>query len=116
MKIIEAVVTGITQGAMIALVASVLYVATWQVVQYNFAPDFAAKYQAHMIETARRSGEPQAEIDKKVAELQRFGEMYKKPVYNVAFTFIEPLPVGLIIALVAAGVLRRRRPLEAAAH
>jgi hypothetical protein len=35
--------------------------------------------------------------------------MYKNPLYNAAFTFMEPLPVGLIVALVSAGVLSRRR-------
>jgi hypothetical protein len=35
--------------------------------------------------------------------------MYQNPVYNAAITFLEPLPVGLVIALVSAGVLRRKR-------
>jgi Protein of unknown function (DUF4199) len=95
-------------GALIALVASVCYVATWQLVYYKLAPDFMAQYQAHAIEEARASGASQAGIDKKVAEMQRFAELYKNPAINVAITFIEPLPVGLIIALVSAGILRRR--------
>jgi hypothetical protein len=95
-------------GALIALVASVCYVATWQLVYYKLAPDFIAQYQAHAIEEARASGASQAGIDNKVAEMQRFAELYKNPAINVAITFIEPLPVGLIIALVSAGILRRR--------
>ena len=43
-------------GALIALVASVMYVATWQIVYYKLVPDFAEKYQAHMIEKARTRG------------------------------------------------------------
>ncbi len=95
-------------GALIAVVASVCYVATWQVIYYKLAPDFMVKYQAHVIEEARAEGESQVAIDKKVADMQRFAELYKNPAINVAITFIEPLPVGLVFALVSAGILRRR--------
>jgi hypothetical protein len=55
-----------------------------------------------------------AAIDKQVADIQRFAELYENPAINVAITFIEPLPVGLIIALVSAGILRRRPQRRAA--
>jgi hypothetical protein len=42
-------------------------------------------------------------------------EMYKNPLVNITFTLIEPLPVGLLFAPVAAGVLSRKRPVRAAA-
>ena len=96
-------------GSLIVAVASVCYVATWQVVYYNLAPDFGAKYTAHVVEQARAEGASQAEIDKKAAEMQRMMDMYKNPAINVAITFLEPLPVGLVIALVSAGILGRRR-------
>jgi hypothetical protein len=96
-------------GALIAVVASLLYVATWQVIYYNTGTDFVARYQAHTIEEARASGASQAEIDAKIAQMQRFAELYKNPVLNAAITLVEPLPIGLIIALVSAGVLSRRR-------
>jgi uncharacterized protein DUF4199 len=95
-------------GALIVVVASVCYVATWQLMYYKIAPDFGAKYSAYTIEKARASGESQAAIDKRAAEMQRMVELYKNPAINVAITFLEPLPVGLIIALVSAGILRRR--------
>jgi hypothetical protein len=94
-------------GALIVVVASVCYVATWQVIYYKVAPDFVGKWQAYAIEQERASGASQAAIKQKSAEMQRYAEMYKNPVVNVAVTFIEPLPVGLIIALVSAAVLRR---------
>jgi hypothetical protein len=96
-------------GALIAVVASICYVATWEVIYFKLAPDFGAKYQAHVIEKARAKGESQAAIDKRVADMQKFTELYTNPVINAAITFIEPLPVGLVIALVSAGILRRRR-------
>jgi Protein of unknown function (DUF4199) len=102
-------------GSLIAIVSSVCYTATWEVVYYTVQPDFTAKYQAYEISKLKASGASQTEVDRRTADLQRFAEMYKNPAVNAAVTLVEPLPVGLVIALVSAGVLRRRRPGQAAA-
>jgi hypothetical protein len=96
-------------GALIAVIASVCYVATWQVVYFNFMPDYLQKYQAHVIEKEKAGGATQAELDKKMAEMRDFEQMYQNPLVNAGFTLLEPLPVGLIIALISAGVLTRGR-------
>jgi len=96
-------------GSLIAAISSACYVATWEVIYHEFMPDFMEKYQASTIEKTKASGLPQAEMEKKLAEAQRLAELYKNPIINVAFTFVEPLPVGLVIALVSAGILSRRR-------
>jgi hypothetical protein len=95
-------------GALIAVVASVCYVVTWEIIYFKVAPDFWTKYQAYTIEKARASGESSAAIAKRVADMQRFDRLYRNPAINAAITFIEPLPVGLVFALVSAGILRRR--------
>ncbi len=96
-------------GISIAFLASVCYVATWEVIYYKFMPDFGTKYAAAVIAKAKADGASDAEIAKRQTEMAKFQEMYKNPLVNIAFTFIEPLPVGLLFALIAAGVLRRRK-------
>jgi hypothetical protein len=96
-------------GGLIVIVASACYAATWEVIYFKLSPDFSKKYAAYTIEKAKQSGESQAALDKTVAEMQKFTAMYQNPVYNAAITFLEPLPVGLVFALVSAGVLRRKR-------
>ena len=96
-------------GLLIGVVASLCYVATWQVVYFNFQHDYLAKYQAYTLDKARAEGESEEAIARKKAELEEFEKMYQNPVINAAFTILEPLPVALIIALVSAGVLSRRR-------
>jgi uncharacterized membrane protein len=96
-------------GSLIALISSCCYVATWEVIYFNFMPDFSAKYAAQQIDKVRKSGATQAQIDAKVVEMQKFQVSYANPLINAAYTLIEPLPVGLVIALVSAGVLRRGR-------
>jgi hypothetical protein len=99
---------GFKVGLLIAIVSSVLYVATWQVVYYGFLPDFGDKYTAHLIDKATKEGKSEAELEKMRSEMEKFKELYRNPLYNIAFTFLEPLPFGLVAALVSAGVLRRR--------
>ena len=101
-------------GALIALVASLCHVATWEVIYFGgFAPNYLENYQAREIEKARAEGKSQAEIDKKIADQKLWLERYQNPVINAAITLLEPLPVALIMVLVTAGVLRRREPLPA---
>lgn len=96
-------------GALIAVVASFCYVATWQVVYYKITPDFMQSYSAHAVAKARASGESEEAIAKKKADMERFAEMYRNPLINIGMTFMEPLPVALIVSLISAGVLSRRR-------
>ena len=103
-------------GLLINIVASACYVATWQLIYYKVVPDFVDKYAAHMIEEERAAGASQQEIDAKTAEMNKFREMYENPLVNIAITFLEPFSVGLIVSLVAAGVLRRRRDPNALAE
>jgi uncharacterized protein (TIGR03382 family) len=96
-------------GALIGVVASVCYVATWEVIYFKFNPDFVTKYQEYLLVKERANGATEEAIALKKQELQKFAEMYRNPVINAAVTFIEPLPVALVVALLSAGVLSRRR-------
>ena len=98
----------LTVGVLIMLISAVCYVASWELMKDRFAPDFNAKYEAHVVEKAKASGKPQAEIDREIAEARKYSEMYKNPVWNAAFTFLEPLPVGVLMALISAAVLKRK--------
>lgn len=97
-------------GLLITFVASTCYVATWQVVYRNFAPDFLDKYTAYAVDKAKKSGASEEQIAVQKKEMAEFKELYKNPLVNVAFSFLEPLPVGLVFTLVSAGVLSRKRP------
>ena len=96
-------------GALIALVASACYVATWQVIYFGgFAPNYLENYQAKAIEQSRAEGKSEAEIQKEIAEQKVWMERYQNPIINSAITFLEPLPVAIIMVLISAAVLKRR--------
>ena len=99
-------------GLLITVIGSVCYVATWLVINYTMLPDFADQYAAYAIEQVKKSGASQAEIDAKTKEMEDMKATLKNPVTNAAATFLEPLPVGVLMALISAAVLRRKRPGE----
>jgi hypothetical protein len=96
-------------GLLIALIGSICYSATWQVVYPVFLPDFAEKYGQAAVKAAEARGASAAEVEKTRAEMAEFAVMYKNPVYNFGMTLLEPAPVGILMALISAAVLSRRR-------
>ena len=103
---------GFAVGILITLISSACYVGTWEIVYFNFMPGFAEKYAAHMEEQAKASGASQQKIDEQVREAKQFKQMYDNPVINMGLTFMEIFPVGLVVTLISAGILRKK---EAAA-
>ncbi len=97
-------------GLLIVLVSCAIYVVAWQIVYYNFVPDFMEKYTVHTVEKMRRDGATDAAIVKKQKQMADFAELYKNPLVNIGFTFIEPIPVGLLVTLVSAAILRKKTP------
>jgi amino acid transporter len=97
-------------GALIVAVSAVCYTVTWQALYYWISPDVQTKVEDMMIVRAREKGGTPEAIDERIAEANRYAAMYKNPAVNVAFTFLEPLPVGLVVVLVTAGIVRRKRP------
>jgi hypothetical protein len=95
-------------GISITLISCVCYVLTWQILYFHFLPGFMDSYGAQMVEKAKAAGATPAEIQAKVQEAQRVREIEDNPLTNAAMTFIEPFPVGLLITLISAVVLRRK--------
>ena len=98
-----------TVGILIGAVASVLYVAAWEVYYFTVEPDFMADYQEHVLHEARADGETAEQIAERQRDMDRWAELYQNPAVNAAVTFAEPFPVALVVSLVSAGVLSRRR-------
>ena len=101
-------------GISITVISCICYVVTWEILYYNFLPDFMDKYGAHMIEKAKASGASAAALQAQVEQVKKYKEMYANPLINAAMTFIEPFPIGLIITLISAAVLRRKPQTQAA--
>ena len=95
-------------GLFMVLVASTIYVAAWLIAYFFFIPHFFEKYSAQMLDKLRTSGASQMEIERRTKEMANLAVMYKNPLYNAAMTYMEILPVGLIVTLISSLILRRR--------
>jgi hypothetical protein len=95
-------------GISITLITCVFYIVTWELLYFFVMPDYLVKYSAYVIQQARAAGASEAAIQAKTLELQKSADAYENPLVNVAMTFIEPFPVGLLITLISAAVLRRK--------
>ena len=97
-------------GFLIALVASVIYVIGWMI-YYNtseVAQNFPAQYLEHMKEKWAEAGMSTEQINTKAEGFARNMELYKNPVIMAGMTLMEILPVGLIITLISALILKRK--------
>jgi hypothetical protein len=98
---------GFAVGILIALISAACYVAAWEVVYYS-NPGIADHVFDKQVEELRQKGAPQAEIDAAAAQVESFKKLYANPLANVAFTFVEPFPVGVLMTLISAVILRRK--------
>jgi hypothetical protein len=95
-------------GLLITLISCVFYVISWQVLSRNFMPDFADQYGARAIEDARKAGATEEKLAATRAEMADMKKMMNDPILGSAMVFIEPFPVGLLITLISAAVLKKK--------
>ena len=96
-----------TVGILITLISCVFYIATWQLIYFKLQPDFMDKWEAYTVEKIRAEGGTPEKTAAARRQRQSFKRAYDNPLTNGAYTFIEPFPVGLVVTVVSAAVLRR---------
>jgi hypothetical protein len=97
-------------GLLITLISTVCYVIMWEVLYFNFMPHFMDGYFAAQIHKVQSAGLDAATTAARVAAIQHSQQLYQNPLVNMAYTLMEPLPVGLLITLLSAALLRRKAP------
>jgi hypothetical protein len=100
-------------GLGIALFAGIAYVIVWETYLALTHYTFMDHYIASTLEAKRAAGVTGAEYAKAVAEMATMKAQYANPLYRMPMTFIEIFPVGLVIALVSAALLRNPKILPA---
>jgi hypothetical protein len=91
-------------GALIAFVGATFYVVVWVIYYYLFIPDFFDIYTEHVLANT-------AEADKQavIGEMANFKELYENPLFVILITYSEVFPLGLIVALVSAFILKKKQ-------
>lgn len=105
---------GFKIGILITLIASVLYALTWDGYYTFVGSDFLEAWQQGQLENMIKNGASEAELAAARKEQMEMGELYRNNFFvRFGFTLTEIVPVGLIITLVSAGLLRNNRFLPA---
>ncbi len=99
---------GFAVGISITLISCICYVVTWEALYFHFLPGFMDKYSAYMVAKLKAKGASPAAIQAQLQQVQKYKALYDNPFLNAAMTFIEPFPIGLVITLLSAGVLKRK--------
>ncbi|MEM7700650.1 MAG: DUF4199 domain-containing protein [Pseudomonadota bacterium] len=103
--------TGASVGVTMAAIAGIVYTIGWEAVL--FATDFAfiETYSQTMIDSIKAQGLSPSEEAAKIAEIRSGMDMYRNPMFRLPITFVEIFPVGLIVALVSALILKNPKVL-----
>lgn len=96
-------------GGLIALIACTIYVLVWVVSYYTLIPDFMEKYAAHYLEALQKKGVSAQDMEHEKATMAGYIDNYKNPLFVVLFTYLEVLPVALVVTLVSALILKKKK-------
>jgi hypothetical protein len=100
-------------GLGITLIACAVYVLGWEA--YLAATDhaFIQQYTSALVEAKEAAGVGGKELQAYVADMEAMKESYANPLFRMPMTFLEMFPVGLLVALISAAVLRKSHVLPA---
>lgn len=100
-------------GLAMAVTAAVIYTIGWEIYLAVSGGDFMAEYTAGIVERMRAEGAPPPAVEAKAAEMRAMAESYRNPLFRMPLTFVEIFPVGLVVALISAALLRNPKLLPA---
>ena len=100
-------------GLGIAAVAGLIYALVWESYLQISGYDFMADYTRSVLKNMQAEGASPAAIQAKAAEMNAMAESYRNPLFRIPMTFIEIFPVGIVVALISAGLLRNPKMLPA---
>ena len=96
-------------GLGITIVASILYVLAWEAVLAITQADFIGAYAKTVIAEQKAQGASAEAIVALSAEMETLAADYANPLFRMPMTFVEIFPVGVLVSLIAAGLLRNSR-------
>ncbi len=100
-------------GLGISTIAGILYVLSWEAALAVTHMDFAGSYARTLIAARRAAGASPEELARLSAEMAAFKVNYARPLYRLPMTFTEIFPVGVLVSLVSAALLRNSNFLPA---
>lgn len=96
-------------GLLIALIAGLIYCLSWEIYFQATDQQFIQEYSKMYVEKLKAGGASMAEISTAQNEMAQFADMYRNPLIRFGFTLMEIIPMGLLVSLVSAFILKRKK-------
>lgn len=96
-------------GAAIAVVAALAYVMVWEAYLAMTDYAFMDQYIAGIRKAKQAAGLAGEALAREMAPMEEMRVQYRNPLFRLPMTFLEIAPVGLVVALVSAALLRNPR-------
>jgi hypothetical protein len=109
---------GVQIGLLISLIAGVLYFAgaeTYAMTHPGFVDQFVKLSKDEMVGKLQSQGASQDQIDKTTTQIDQMAKLMQNPLVFFLICLMEIFPVGIVVTLISAGLLRKRELLPAAA-
>ena len=100
-------------GLGISVVAGLFYVLAWEAALAVTHMDFAAEYARAVLAREEAGGASPEVLARITTEMDKFKVQYANPLYRLPMTFAEIFPVGVLVSLVSAALLRNSRFMSA---
>jgi hypothetical protein len=100
-------------GLGVSVIAGIFYVVAWELVQAMTHMDFASSYSQAIIASEKAKGASAETLAKLAADMDAFKVQYANPLFRLPMVFAEIFPVGVLVSLISAGLLRNSRFLPA---
>jgi hypothetical protein len=99
-------------GLYISIIFAVCYVITWMILRQTLLPDFVDNYIAYEKKGLQQAGLSPEAMSKKLAEIDQMRSMFANPWMEALMVFTEPWPVAILVTLVSAFIVSRKRKQE----
>ncbi|MDQ3049913.1 MAG: DUF4199 domain-containing protein [Bacteroidota bacterium] len=101
--------TGFRIGLLITLISSACYVIGWMLYFHFIDDSFVEHYTAFYTEKLKASGGDPLKTEKEITDFHSQMTAYRKPHVMAIQTFLEVFPIGLIITVLCALLMRREK-------
>lgn len=95
-------------GILISLIASFMYAITWEIYYAVAGEGFIEEYTQYHLDKLKREGASEAAVKEEQTKMAAFNQYYQNPFFRFAFSLFEIIPVGILITLISAALLRKK--------
>jgi len=95
-------------GMAITMIASVFYAVAWEITYARSGEKYMQQWTDHELDKLKEGGATEADLQAARDKWKNFIVMYKSPLIRFGMTLMEIFPVGLLISLISAALLRKK--------